>query len=96
MRYQDGREVKIGDIVDVPIPDGKARARIVMLGETYEHGDIDFEFLSWVRRERNLNEDSIVVEWLESNPFHHEDPNYAPVGNYMFTPLDEWIEVVSE
>jgi hypothetical protein len=32
-----------------------------------------------------------VVEWIGANPLAHDDPRYAPVGNYMFSPLDEWV-----
>ena len=59
-----------------------------MLGETYEHLDIDQQFLTWFMRDRVLEPSQVVVEWLEKNPFAHNDPQYAPVGNYMFTPAD--------
>ena len=91
MKYHDGSTVNLGDIVRVPIPGGTARARIVMLGETYEHLDIDEKFLAWVKADRVLEPSAIVVEWLDANPFAHDDPRYAPVGNYMFTPLDEHV-----
>ena len=89
MRYYDESPVALGDVVNLPIPGGSAKARIVMLGETYEHLDIDALFLAWVEKERVLDPSSVVVEWLEANPFAHNDANYAPVGNYMFSPLDE-------
>jgi hypothetical protein len=89
MRYHDGTTVTLGDIVRVPVPDGTAEARVVMLGDTYEHLDIDKQFLSWVKAERVLEKSSIVIEWLGPNPFAHNDPRYAPVGNYMFSLLDE-------
>ena len=60
-----------------------------MLGETYEHLEIDTKFVEWVKREKVLDPGSVVVEWLAENPFAHSDPRYAPVGNYMFSPLDE-------
>ena len=91
MQYHDGSTVALGDVVNVPVPAGSARARVVMLGETYEHLDIDAAFLAWVKRDRVLKPSSIVVEWLDSNPFAHNDPAYAPVGNYMFSPLDEYV-----
>jgi len=91
MRYHDGFLVSLGDVVNVPIPSGTAKARVVMLGETYEHLDISDQFLTWVKRDRVLEPTSIVVEWLEGNPFAHTDPRYAPVGNYMFSALDEWV-----
>jgi hypothetical protein len=39
-----------------------------------------------------LEPTSVVVEWLGANPLAHEDPRYAPVGNYMFCPADEHLE----
>lgn len=91
MRYHGGTEVQLGDTVSVPVPEGQALARVVMLGATYVHLDIDARFVEWVNEEKLLNPDAVVVEWLGDNPFAHDDPNYAPVGNYMFSPLDEWV-----
>ena len=91
MNYFDGSTVTLGDIVNVPVPGGTARARVVMLGDTYEHLEIDVQFLSWVKAEKKLEHSSVVVEWLDRNPFAHDDPNYAPVGNYMFSPVDRWV-----
>ncbi len=91
MHYHDGTAIALGDIVSVPVPDGAAQARVVMLGDTYEHLDIDPQFLKWVKADRVLEPTSIVIEWVENNPFEHDDPQYAPVGNYMFTTADEWV-----
>ena len=91
MRYHDGSLVVLGDIVEVPVPSGTERARVVMLGDTYEHLDIDPNFLSWVTAERVLRAGAVVIEWLEQNPFAHDEPKYAPVGNYMFTDVDEHV-----
>ena len=91
MKYHDGTEVHLGDVVSVPIPEGTAKARIVMLGDTYDHLPIDAQFLSWVTTDKVLKESSVVVEWLSDNPFAHDDPQYAPAGNYMFTAIDEWV-----
>ena len=88
MQYHDGTTATLGDVVDVGMPGGTAGARIVMLGDTYEHLDIDKDFLSWVTTERKLAPNQIVVEWIEANPFAHNDPQYAPVGNYAFLSLD--------
>jgi hypothetical protein len=88
MNYHDSSLIILGDIVTVPLPSGQAKARVVMLGDTYEHLDIDPEFISWVERERVLAASSIVVEWLDQNPSAHSDPKYAPVGNYMFLTPD--------
>ena len=94
MIYHDGSPISLGDIVRVTIPGGTAKARVVMLGDCYEHLEIDKQFLAWVERDRVLEASSVVVEWLESNPFAHTDPRYAPVGNYMFSPVDEHLERV--
>lgn len=93
MRYHDGSEIHLGDTVLVLIgPDRFERARVVMLGDTYEHLDIDERFVSWVTSDRVLEESSVVVEWLGPNPFAHNDPRYAPVGNYMFSAADEGLK----
>ena len=92
MTYQDGSAIELGDIVRVPVPGGTAKARVVMLGATYEHLDIDEQFLSWVKAGKVLEVSSIVIEWLGPNPFAHNDPRYAPVGNYMFSPVDEHVQ----
>jgi hypothetical protein len=92
MEYRDGSRISLGDIVSVPIPHGTAKARVVMLGDTYEHiNDIDEGFLKWVIAERKLDESGIVVEWVGENPFAHHNPEVAPVGNYMFSPVDEHV-----
>jgi hypothetical protein len=63
-----------------------------MLGDTREHLDIDKQFLEWVEGDKTLLEPSyVVVEWVDHNPLAHNDPLYAPVGNYMFTQLDECV-----
>ena len=89
MKYHDGSIISLGDIVTVPVPNGIAKARVVMLGDTYEHLEIDKQFLEWVKCDRVLETSSIVIEWLGNNPFAHNDPKYAPAGNFMFTPADE-------
>jgi hypothetical protein len=92
MKYPDGSPVKLGDIVTIPLPSGSAKARVVMLGDTREHLDIEKSFLDWVEGDKKLLEPSyVVVEWIDQNPLAHNDPKYAPVGNYMFTELDECV-----
>ena len=93
MKYNDGTEVQLGDVILVPVPEGTAKARIVMLGDTYDHLPIDEQFLSWVITDKVLKKSSVVVEWLNDNAFAHDDPQYAPVGNYMFTAIDEWVKI---
>jgi hypothetical protein len=89
MRYHDGSAVSLGDIVTIPVPSGTAKARVVMLGDSYAHLSIDERFLAWVTTEKRLKPDSVVIEWLGPNPLSHSNLNYAPVGNYMFTPVDQ-------
>jgi hypothetical protein len=91
MLYHDGSEVALGHFVAVPVPSGTARGRVVMLGDTYAHLDVDPNFLEWVVRDKVLEPSSIVIEWAGGNPFAHDDPRYAPVGRYMFTPVDEFV-----
>jgi hypothetical protein len=62
-----------------------------MLGATYEHLQLEPGFLAWVKEERVLAPNAVIVEWLGENPLSHNDPRYAPVGNYMFSPIDEHI-----
>jgi hypothetical protein len=94
LNYFDGSEITLGDVVSVPTPDGSARARVVMLGDSYAHLEIDANFLEWVRSDRVLKAGSVVVEWLDKNPFAHSDRAYAPVGDYMFTAVDESVRRV--
>ncbi|MDB5805164.1 MAG: hypothetical protein JWN73_2486 [Betaproteobacteria bacterium] len=91
MKYHDGQEVCLGDRVTVPVPSGSAKARIVMLGDTYEHLDVDPDTLDWINRDKVLKPDAVLIEWIDSNPFSHDDPKFAPVANQMFTVLDEFV-----
>ena len=95
MRYTDGKEIVLGDVVAVPTPSGAQHARVVMLGESYEHLPLEASFAEWVTAQRILRADSVVVEWLGANPFAHNDPAFAAVGNYMFTAVDEFLPLVS-
>jgi hypothetical protein len=89
LKYFDGSPLNLGDVVSVEVSGGTYRARIVMLGDTYEHLAIDHGFLTWVNSDRLLREGSVVVEWLDTNPFAHNESSIAPVGNYMFATVDE-------
>jgi hypothetical protein len=95
MNYHDGSEVRLGDIVSVPTPQGDAQARVVMLGDTYAHLEIDPAFVEWVVTDRILAATSIFVEWIGPNPFAHSDPAFAPVGNQMSTVVDEHVRLES-
>ena len=95
MKYCDGSYVLLGDKVTLPVPTGCSLARVVMLGDTREHLQIDPQFLAWVGSSDVLRSSTIVVEWLEPNPFAHENPEFAQVGNYMFTDVDEFVDLQS-
>lgn len=62
-----------------------------MLGDSYDHLDLEESFLAWVVNERILRCSSIVVEWVGKNPFEHSSAAFAPVGDYMFTDIDEGV-----
>ena len=91
MRYFDESLVRLGDTVAVPVPSGTAEARVVMLGDTYEHLAIDASFVRWVKAERRLEAGSIVVQWIDENPLKHDDPARAQVGDLLFSPLDQFV-----
>ena len=65
MNYHDGSPARLGDIVRVPLPSGTARARIVMIGDTYEHLDIDPGFVSWVKSDKVLRPDNHLEGFFE-------------------------------
>jgi hypothetical protein len=94
MKYTDGVTIQLGDVVSVPIPAGEAKARVVMLGDTYEHLDLDAAILRWVTSDKVLESGSVVVEWIGPNPLAHDDPRYAPVGNYLVSPADQYLRKV--
>ena len=95
MNYSDGTRIALGDLVSVPIgEETSATARVVMLGDTYEHLPMEEGFLSFVLRDKILRSTAIAIEWVQENPFSHDDPRYAPVGNYMTTDVDEDVRLV--
>ncbi len=84
MKYHCGTDVMIGDEIMVSYgQDQESLARVVAIGVDMAANDIDESFYSWAKRESIIDKDTIVVEWIGSNPLAHNDPNYAPVGNYM-------------
>ena len=95
MKYLDGLDIQLGDIVSVPTPLGDNKARVVMLGDSLEHAGADDDFVAWVLRDNVLAATTIVVQWLSINPFAHSDPAVAPVGDYMFTTVDEHVRLES-
>lgn len=94
MNYSDGSKVLLGDVVALPVPDGTQEAQVVMLGDTLTHLDLEEHFVDWVIQEKLLDGSRVVVQWLAENPFRHSKPSYAPIGDKMFTPVDEFVELV--
>lgn len=93
MNYTDGKEVQLGDLIDIDMPKGLELARVVMLGENYQHLELEQSFKEWVFKEQILETNSIVIEWVGKNPLEHNNPEYAPVGNYMFTGISTDIKL---
>jgi len=84
MKYECGTEVMLGDEIMVEYgPESESLARVVAIGLDIVSNEIEQDYYSWVKREGMINKGSIIVEWIETNPLSHNDPNYAPVGNYM-------------
>jgi len=94
MEYFDNQEIILGDIVTLDMPEGREQAKVVMLGSNYEHLEIENSFETWVKKDKVLNSDSIVIEWIGANPLAHDDPNYAPLGNYMFMGISEDLKLI--
>lgn len=93
MYYTDGNEIELGDLIEIDMPEGFELARLVMLGENYQHLELVQSFKEWVLNDRILETDSIVIEWVGKNPLEHNNPEYAPVGNYMFTGISSDIKL---
>lgn len=66
-----------------------------MLGDSREHLEVGSDIIRWVVRDNILASTSIFIEWLGANPFAHEDPQFAPVGNYRSATVDEHIHFIS-
>lgn len=74
----------IGDEIMVQYgPGQEALARVVAIGLDLVIDKIDQAFYSWAKSEAIINKDTVVVEWVDTNPLSHNNPNYAPIGNYM-------------
>ena len=89
MKYYEGSEIRLGDIVSIPTPGGDVQAQVVMLGDSGEHLVVDKDFVQWVQRDNILSSSSVFLEWVGDNPFAHYDQNLAPVGNFISTVVDE-------
>ncbi len=84
MKYECGTNVMLGDEIMVGYgPDQESLARVVAIGIDSAIKEIDQEYYSWVKSEGIINKETVVVEWLGTNPLEHNDPNYAPTSNYM-------------
>jgi hypothetical protein len=84
MKYECGTEVMLGDEIMVGHgPHKEVLARVVTIGTDQAIDGIDQKFYSWAKRERIIDKDTVVVEWISANPLAHDDPHHAPVGNYM-------------
>jgi len=84
MKYECGTEVMLGDEIMVEYgPENESLARVVAIGLDLVINEIDQSFYSWAKNESIINKDTVVIEWVGANPLSHNDPNYAPVGNYM-------------
>ena len=64
-------------------PNQESLARVVAIGTDLVTDDIDQEFYDWVKDESKLNDNTLIVEWIDVNLLSHDDPQYAPVCNYM-------------
>ena len=74
----------LGDEIMVQYgPGQESLARIVAIGTDLVIDEIDQGFYSWAKSESIIDENTVTVEWVDANPLAHNDPNYAPVGNYM-------------
>jgi hypothetical protein len=94
MKYSSGETIELGDIVSVPVPSGSEKAKVIFLGETYEHGLLEESFTEWVKESKHLRSDSIYVEWVNNNPLEHKNEDYAPVGNRMQTVVDKHVKFI--
>jgi hypothetical protein len=82
--------ISLGDIVTVYLGDNKtAKARVVMLGDTYEHLNLDALYVDWLRRDRVLEPSAIVIEWLDRNPYALHAKGATQVDNFLITEPDE-------
>lgn len=84
MRYNCGSTVMIGDKVLVNIgPNAYDVGMVVAIGRSIKSDNIEIGFYEWALSENIINDNSIVISWVNDNPFSHNDDRYAPVGDYM-------------
>ena len=63
--------------------ENEALARVVAIGTDLVTAGIDSAFYSWAKEESIIDANTVVIEWIDDNPLSHNDPQYAPVGDYM-------------
>ncbi|MCG7946627.1 MAG: hypothetical protein N0C84_09845 [Candidatus Thiodiazotropha taylori] len=80
-------------MIEIDMPDGLSLARVVMLGEDYQLLVLEQSFKEWVLKEQVLETDSIVLEWVGNNPLNNNNPEWVPVGDYMFTGISTDIKL---
>jgi hypothetical protein len=84
MKYECGTIVMLGDEIMVQYgPGQESLARVVAIGTDSVIDEIDQGFYSWAKSESIIDKNTVTIEWVDVNPLSHNDPNYAPVGNYM-------------
>jgi hypothetical protein len=84
MKYHCGTEVMLNDEIMVSHgPQTESLAWVVAIGMDQASQGIDQDFYMWAKAKRIIDKDTVVVEWIGANPLAHDDPKYAPVGNYM-------------
>ena len=84
MKYECGTDVMLGDEIMVQHgPDQESLACVVAIGTDSVIDEIDQDFYSWAKSESIIDKNTVTIEWVGTNPLSHNDPNYAPVGNYM-------------
>lgn len=64
-------------------PEKKSLGRVIAIGLDLVWCGIDKSFYDWAKKDKVINDDTVVIEWIEENPFAHNNPKYAPTGNYM-------------
>jgi hypothetical protein len=84
MKYNCGAEVMLGDEILVQHGSGQeSLARVVAIGQDLVVDDIDDSYYTWAKKEGLIDQGTVVVDWVQTNPLSHDEPNFAPVGDYM-------------
>ncbi|MBZ0166480.1 MAG: hypothetical protein K8I00_06705 [Candidatus Omnitrophica bacterium] len=84
MKYECGTQAMLGDEIMVSYgPNKKALGRVVAIGLDLVKEDIDKVFWAWAKKDNIINDQTVVIEWIKENPLAHDNPQHAPIGNYM-------------